>query len=261
MGFRLLALILLAGCAPEVAQEAAEAAAETTQEASTEVVAPVVVAVQSVAEVVAEVLPEPAPRPQVHSEAVALIVRYEVSSQAYYQRRLQGVICPGGASGPTWGIGYDGGHQSAARIRREWAMHPEVERLATASGVTGDAACRAWRGRHLDIRVPLALAQEVFDSTMMPTWLGATRRTYPGVDLMTGQAEGALVSNSFNRGTSMLGDRAREKRVIRDTCVPMLDAPCTAQQLRAQCRIWQGTTLERGLCARRESEGLLAEST
>lgn len=261
MGFRLLALVLLllAGCARpvEVAQDAAEAVSET----AVEVVAPVVVAVQEVAEAVAEVLPEPPPLPTVHPDAVALIVRYEVSSPANYRARLQGVICPGGASGPTWGLGYDAGHQSAARIRREWAMHPDVERMATASGVTGDAACRAWRSRHLDIRVPLPLAQDVFDSTMMPTWLGATRRTYPGIELMTGQAEGALVSNSFNRGTSMLGDRAREKREIRDTCVPNVDAPCTASQLRAQCRIWKGTTLERGLCSRRDAEGQLAESS
>ena len=72
-------------------------------------------------------------------------------------------------------------------------------------------------------------------------------------------ARGALIGNTYNRGGSMVGDRNREKRVIRDTCVPVGDLTCIALQLRSQCRLWRGTALEAGLCGRRESEARLTE--
>jgi GH24 family phage-related lysozyme (muramidase) len=75
------------------------------------------------------------------------------------------------------------------------------------------------------------------------------------------QFEGGIVSNTFNRGTSFLGDRAAEKRAVRDDCVPAKNAPCAAAQVRKSCRLWAGTKLEAGLCRRRNAEGDLIETT
>ena len=57
-------------------------------------------------------------RPQDHVSpaAVAHIVRWEITSPAYYDKRLRWPIWPGGASGVTWCIGYDGGHQTGPVI-------------------------------------------------------------------------------------------------------------------------------------------------
>ncbi|KAF1698036.1 hypothetical protein CSC62_07525 [Pseudoxanthomonas jiangsuensis] len=191
--------------------------------------------------------------------AAAHIVRWEVTSAAHYARRLQWPIWPGGASGVTWGIGYDGGHQGARTIAQDWAAHPDVARLAATAGITGTAA-RAALPRFRDIVVPFGEAEQVFVEVSLPVYHRTTVRAYgEGVLALPADARGALVGNTYNRGGSMVGDRNREKRAIRDTCIPLGDLACLALQLRSQCRLWRGTNLEAGLCGRRESEAQLVE--
>ncbi|GAB1407661.1 hypothetical protein MASR1M8_15800 [Thermomonas brevis] len=260
-------LVLLAACQPtaetvvDVAEEAGEAAADPIGDAEVvvaKVAAPVIGTVKDAAAVVAEALPEPPPPPATDPRVVAHIVRWEVSGESAYQRKYQGVICPGGASGPTIGIGYDLGHQAAATIQRDWAFRPDVDRLASAAGKVGPAQCAATRKAMAGVRVPWPEALAVFEGVSMPHWQRVTARAYPGIDGMGRLAEGAVRGNTYNRGTSMLGSRAKEKREIRDVCIPRLDAECVATQLEAQCRIWQGTDLYAGLCGRRRDEARLA---
>ena len=197
--------------------------------------------------------------PQVHPRAVAMIVRWEVTSREFYRARLQGVICPGGASGPTWGIGWDGGHQTREATLGAWAQHPQAARLAETSGAVGPQACARSRAALRDVRVSLDLAETVFVDAMLPVYHRATQRAYPGIETLGPLPEGAILSNVFNRGASMAGSRAAEKRYIRDVCVPKADTACIAAQLRASCRLWRGTGNERGQCGRREDEARLAE--
>lgn len=245
---------LLAACS-----QAAGGAAAAAQAGVAQALTPPLLAVQDAAHTALAPVAAPA-APAVHPAAVALIVRWEVTSPARYTQRYQGVICPGGASGPTIGIGDDLGHQPPAEIRRRWGWHPAVERLVTASGQVGPERCAAWRARHRDVRVTYPQAYQVFAEHALPQYAGLTRRVYRGVERLGPRPEGALVSNVYNRGPSMAGDRAREKRVIRDTCVPQGDPYCVAQQLRAMCRLWAGTPNGPGLCARRHDEAALATS-
>lgn len=211
-------------------------------------------AVQAV--VPAPVADEP---PLVSPAAVAHIVRWEVTSPSYYASRLQWPIWPGGASGVTWGIGYDGGHQSARAIAQDWSAHPAASRLARTAGITGVAA-RDALPQYRDIVVPFGLAERVFVDASLPVYHRTTVRAYGDDALqLPADAFGALLGNTYNRGGSMVGDRNREKRVIRDTCIPAGDLLCIGRQLRSQCRLWRGTTLEAGLCGRRYSEAGLAE--
>jgi len=100
----------------------------------------------------------------------------------------------------------------------------------------------------------------VFVDVSLPVYYRTTVRSYgEAVLTLPADARGALVGNTYNRGGSMIGDRNREKRVIRDACIPAGDLVCIALQLRSQCRLWRGTDLEAGLCGRRESEARLAE--
>lgn len=246
--------LLLAACQPATQVSAsAETVAET--------IAPAIVAVQTpVVEAVEAMLP-PATAPvepaRFDPRVVNHIIRWEVGSPARYTQRYQGVICPPGASGPTWAIGYDGGHQTSATILADWAHRDDKHRLAETSGQTGAARCEAARAKLRDVRIPYAEAFDNFERVSLPVWERATRRTYPGVEDLGPLPAGALQGNTYNRGTSMLGSRAAEKRVIRDDCVPRRDIDCVAAQLRAQQRLWPDI---KGLRDRRESEAQLAEA-
>ena len=276
----LLAALLLAGCAESTqsatnsvdaaVQSATEAVAGTIEQADDirDVAAPQVndavlavrEAVESIPSVeVAEVQTE---RNTADPDAVALVVRWEVGSPARYTKLYQGVICPRGASGPTIGIGDDLGHQTATEIRRRWGWHPAVDRMVSGSGVTGDAACKAWKAQHRDIRVTYDDAIRVFTQHTWPSYLRMAERAYrKGWAGLSLRHQGGLGSNGYNRGFSMVGSRNTEKRHTRDVCVPANDADCTAADLIASCRIWDNQpAIRKGLCARRHDEARFVQS-
>lgn len=268
LGALFLAASLLLGCAEskqEAAQSvdsavasAAEAVAEQVggvQATGAEATVPVVLALRDAVDSIA-VEPLPAPDSSIDPAVVALVVRWEVGSPAQYVRKYQGVICPGGASGPTVGIGDDLGHQTAQEIRRRWGWHPDVDRMATASGQVGPEKCSAWRAAHRDIRVGYDDAIRVFTRFAWPAYQAMAARAYRnGWGELTRNHQGSLTSNGYNRGFSFLGSRRTEMREVRDTCVPGNDATCTAGQLRASCRVWDSQPdIRKGLCARRYAE-------
>lgn len=277
----LLAALLLAGCAettaPDNVQEAVQAATEavagTIEQADdvATIAAPQVndavlaarEAVESIPSVEATEVPtQRNTSTAVDSAAVALVVRWEVGSPARYTKLYQGVICPRGASGPTIGIGDDLGHQTQAEIRARWGWHPLVSEMETASGVTGDAACKAWKAQHRDIRVTYDDAIRVFTQHTWPSYLRMAERAYrKGWAGLSIRHQGGLGSNGYNRGFSMVGSRNTEKRHTRDVCVPANDADCTAADLIASCRIWDNQpAIRKGLCARRHDEARFVQS-
>lgn len=204
-----------------------------------------------------------APAERLTPLAEALIIRWEVSSQARYERFLTGVICPGAASGPTWGIGYDGGHQTRSVIARDWVGHPDLDRLIPAAGVIGEARCRGFLATVAGVTTPYDAALHVFRQTSIPAYTRLARRTFdagqPGAfDRLPGNAKGALVSLVYNRGGSLAKtDSRREMRTIAYTCVPAGDLRCVARELRSMCRLWEGQSVGAGLCNRRQDEARL----
>lgn len=254
------------GAAPAVAAARDEAAASvrpvvSTVQASTAAgVMPMVVALQ---EAVQRVVPPIATTLQaspISPAAVALIVRWEVGSRALYTRRYEAPIWPGGASGVTWGVGYDGGHQTRQQIGLDWSVLAAATRLQATAGITGAAAQPAVRQLR-DVRVPFGLATDVFGSASLPRYHASARRAFgaDGFDALPADAQGALVSLVYNRGASMAGPARTEMRAIRDVCLPGADLQCIAGQIRQMCRLWRGTNLEAGLCGRREDEARMTE--
>lgn len=245
---------LVAGCQP--AADDLSLRLQAAQDSLAAVVVPAVLETQDALAIPMAEIPTPTPRTWPGAEAAtALIVRWEVTSPAVYAKRYQGVICPGGASGPTIGIGYDLGHQPRGTILGDWADHPDVERLADGAGVVGEAACAAYRAAHRDIRVPYAMAAAVFEQSTLPAYHATARRAFRvGWDGYGDKPQAAAVSLVYNRGASMRGERNREKRAMRDTCIPAADRPCSAGELRSMCRLWDGTPNGKGLCARRHDE-------
>lgn len=188
-----------------------------------------------------------------------LLVRWEVSSQQAYVRRWQWPIWPGGASGITWGIGYDGGHQSKPTILREWRAHHAAPRLAATAGIIGERA-RVALPAYRDISVPWPMAIDVLDAYGIPRYRAAARRAYGrAFDGAPYRVQCALISEVYNRGEAMAGNRRAERRRIRDECLPAQDAECVARALEASCRVWSNDSINgAGLCARRRAEAAIA---
>lgn len=138
----------------------------------------------------------------VGDKAVALIVGEEIGSFALYTAKYQRPDWPGGVSGVTWGIGYDGGQHTAAQIRADWTPHlsaADVEALCGVAGLKGEAA-RAKLASVQHVIVPIALAEAVFTNSTLPRYAQETESEMPNCSLLPPDAFGALVSISYNRG-------------------------------------------------------------
>ena len=263
----LLLACALSACSPPdasasaPAQVAASVPAPVQVEAAEQIV-PAIIEVRAAIQAalpapVAEVIEQADPGPAINATSVALIVRWEVGSPQRYARLYQGIECPPGSSGPTIGIGADLGTQTPQAIRADWSDHPDVEFLEAASGQTGKTLCNNYRASMPPIQTPYPLAELVFKTRMLPAYSAETRRAYgAGTATLAEPAVASLESMDYNRGPSMAGDRNREKRHIRDVCVPAQDADCIAAQLRSMKRLWPDI---RGLRDRREDEARTAE--
>ena len=255
MRLRTLALLLLqvplTAChQPPAVSEAVADAADTAQQVVAEAAVAPIIAVREVVESVAPIASTVATRCVVSPEGVALIVRFEITSRAYYDSRLQGVTWPGVRSGVTWGVGYDGGYYTREGITRDWARHAQVGRLASTSGVVG-APAKALIPSLADIRTPYPMAEEVFVASMLPAYCELAKRTFRnGWDGLSQHAKDSLVATVFNRGAGMGGASRVEMMVLRDKCVPAGDTVCMAAQYRSMVRVWKGTAVEDGLTRR-----------
>lgn len=259
-------LLALIGCAdpatPAGPAPTDLAPAADVRPADASAVAEVIQAVaQAQAAVQTVIPPAPAQTAGVSDAAVQHIIRWEITSPAYYEKRLRSPIWPGGASGITWCIGYDGGHQTAPVIERDWTGHPAVDRLITTAGITGPKA-KAALPAYLGITTRYPDCERVFRVATLPAYHYLARRTFAnGWDLLPPDAQGSLTSTVYNRGAGMRGSRRDEMRFLRDVCVPAGDTTCMGRQYRAMCRIWRGTPNEAGLCGRYEATARLAEGS
>lgn len=196
----------------------------------------------------------------VSKRALDKIVEYEVSSEAIYTKKYQKPIYPGGASGVTVGIGYDVGHNTKTQIDADWRgkiSDADLELLKTAAGIKG-AAAGALIPNLKSITVPFAAAREVFYVRTLPRYARDTRGIYPGVEKLPADAQGALLSLIFNRGSSLTGDRRREMKAI----VPLVAAgnlAGIAQEISAMKRLWSKSQFP-GLHKRRDDEAELVRT-
>ena len=198
------------------------------------------------------------PEPKLSNAGLSLIYEFEVGGgEKYYNRYLIHPEWPGAASGVTIGVGYDLGYNSATVITKDWYSlgTPTTGRLATASGVTGQSA-RAILPRYRDISIQWDISDDVFKRTTLSRFWALAQRTLPGFNELRPNAQAALVSLVFNRGSSMAGESRREMRKIRDL-VPHKDYTGIAAQIRSMERLWRGTDVGDGLIRRREAEAKL----
>jgi V8-like Glu-specific endopeptidase len=193
------------------------------------------------------------------------ILEHEVSSRAHYEARLRAPVVPGGRSGVTIGIGYDIGQRDAATVRADWAglLEPAaLDRLAACAGLRGPAA-RARLPALEGVRVSFDAAREVFERVTLPEACDRLAGAMPegALDSLPGPCLAALVSLTFNRGSSFRRQGARY-REMREICSAIAagEPERVPGLLRSMTRLWEGRPGLRGLLRRREAEAALFES-
>ena len=193
----------------------------------------------------------------ISQSAFDLIVEFEVSSEALYNKLYRRPTRPGGASGITVGIGYDCGYSTAAQIRSDWGevlSASMVAALASVSGLTGTRAASALASVRNKVDVPWAAALAVLSNTSLPKYVALAAKL-PNWDKLPPDCKGALVSLVYNRGASFgnSGSRYQEMRNIRSHMAAERFSAIPAE-LRSIKRIWAGDANLRGLLVRRDKE-------
>jgi GH24 family phage-related lysozyme (muramidase) len=195
-------------------------------------------------------------------DTLKLLFDYEVGGgKPYYDKYLSKFTWPGGASGPTIGIGVDCGYYTKEEIAKifHFLKNDQIKLIQGASGKTGSSGKEYTKIlREAGIVVSWDQAKEIFESLTWPKFARLTEKAFPEVEELCDNAYGALVSLVFNRGSAMQGDSRLEMRNIRDL-VPKKNYKGIAKELRKMKRIWQGKGLD-GLLERREAEAKLVET-
>ena len=185
---------------------------------------------------------------------IQLIIDHEIGSESYYRQRLSHPVWPGGESGVTIGIGYDLGYCSQAQFVQDWGSLLRATDIAKLKRVCGRKGKRAKRlvANLRTVTIALETAKQVFINTSLPTYANKTLRAFPGVEQLKPDAQAALVSLVYNRGTSISGNSRREMATIK-TLVPQKRYDAIAQQIKNMKRLWAGRGLD-GLLRRRDDE-------
>ncbi len=193
---------------------------------------------------------------KVSKQGLRAIIKHEISSKAYYEKRLTKACWPGGNSGVTIGIGYDLGCATKTRIKSDLeglVSDATLEQLVKAAGVRGSKAkrlCAAICKKR--IKVPYAAAEKLFYTRTLPDYAKRTRRTYPGIEKLPADTQAMLLSLVYNRGSKTSGARRREMLAIKKH-VKRQDLIAIAKEFVSMKRLWQDKGLE-GLLHRRDSE-------
>jgi hypothetical protein len=191
-----------------------------------------------------------------------LLLKYEVGGgRNYYEKYLSKFTWPGGASGPTIGIGIDCAYYSDNELDNIFKFLKEEERelIKKSAGKTSDKGKEYTKKlRAAGITVSWDKALEIFQDFTWGKFTKLAEKTFPGLSELCPDAYGAIVSLVFNRGTSLIGEKRLEMRNIK-VLIPKKDYKKIAEELRHMKRIWRGKNLD-GLIERREAEASLVES-
>jgi GH24 family phage-related lysozyme (muramidase) len=104
--------------------------------------------------------------------------------------------------------------------------------------------------------IPWEAAFSVFKGVTIPKFWKATRQAFPGIENLSANCQGALLSLVFNRGPSLNGDRRRHMSQIRDF-VAQQNLPAIAQAIINMIPLWAGKSIAKGMDRRRRAEAKL----
>ena len=200
----------------------------------------------------------------VSKKGLNLVIESEISSDPIYRLKHKKPVQPKGKSGITIGIGYDLGYTTAAKIENDWEPvlpATDVKKLKAVAGLKGKAAGIALANNNGDIRsvtIPFESAKAVFYISSLPAYAKLTRTIYPGIDKLPPDAQAALLSMVYNRGSGVTGEKRREmKNIVK--LADKADLKGIAAEIRSMKRLWTSPETK-GLLIRRENEAVLVEN-
>lgn len=194
----------------------------------------------------------------ISQDAIDLIVREEISSEAYYNRKYKHFEWPGESSGPTVGIGYDCGYCTKDEIRRDWDGILNADQIAVLVKASGlkKARAKAWVAAHEhDVTITYEQARQQFDEREIKKWIDRVKASLPNTDKLSPDCFGALVSLAYNRGCSfnLTAPRYREMRAIK-AAMSTERYDLIPDAIRSMKRLWSPRS---GLIKRRDREANL----
>lgn len=193
--------------------------------------------------------------------AIKLIVDSEISDEATYRKMYQHPTWPQGQSGVTIGIGYDCGYVSETELHYDWSgILPEDMISILQNKAVGHKGIEAQAVTHelySSVIVPWDAAMSEFKHIEVPKWINRVAKIVPNTTALSPDSLGALVSLSYNRGTSynLQGDRYREMRNIK-ALMASKRFSAIPEQFRSMARLWPNM---KGLRIRRMKEADLFE--
>lgn len=194
-------------------------------------------------------------------QARELLLKYEVGGgRSYYEKYLSKFTWPGGASGPTIGIGIDCAYYKPEELRVIFSFLPKnhIDLICDSYGKTGEDGKNYTKTlRAAGIEVGWSEAVKIFEEIIWVKFSSLAERVFPGLDKLCPNAYGAIVSLVFNRGGNLKGDSRLEMRNIKKL-IPNKNYKQIAAEVRKMKRIWVGKNLD-GLLERRDAEASLIE--
>ncbi|MFN4246567.1 MAG: hypothetical protein ACK4EY_02525 [Flavipsychrobacter sp.] len=197
----------------------------------------------------------------ISKKAFDFIIDSEISSKFKYNRNYKFPTWAGGYSGVTIGIGFDCGYCSKIYFYSVWSEYLKEKELIALSATCGikGAKCKALIPALKHIEIPYETAVTKFYDTVLPACARDVKRTYPGVEKLPPDTQGAILSLVYNRGYLINDtDRRKEMKALKPI-IAAGDLPGIAAQLRSMKRLWDSKK-QKGLITRRENEALLAEN-
>lgn len=187
------------------------------------------------------------------------VIEFETGGKNYYEKFLKSLTWPKGESGITMGIGADLGYMSKEEFEQYFSHYftpPENELIKSVIGLKGIAAKNSLP-KVSHIQLSWENASDAFVKWTLPKFWKLANGIWPGLDQLNEQAQIALVSLVFNRGSSVNGATRTEMKAI-GPLVASKNYKEIANQIRSMKRLWIGKNLD-GLLARREKEAGMVE--
>lgn len=195
----------------------------------------------------------------VSKKALDIIIESEVSSLAAYRKIHKFPSWPQGESGITIGIGYDLGYVTKDVFERDWKKllpSADYRKLLPLVGLKANDAKAKLTDSIKKIEIPVNAALDVFYKRSLSVFAAKTREVYPGIEFLPPDAQGAILSLIYNRGTATEGENRKEmlnlKKWIAEQKLSKI-----AEEIRSMKRLWPNIT---GLISRREREASLVEN-
>ena len=136
-----------------------------------------------------------------------------------------------------------------------------INKLIKTVGKTKSAAKEVFTAEIKAIEISWDDALEVFYTKSMPKYAKDTIGIYPGVQLLPPDAQGALVSLVYNRGTSFTKPSEERRKEMKNIAkhVANKDLEKIADEIVSMKRLWDINT-SRGLHIRRDNEAALVRN-